>query len=76
MIIVKILVLTLSSVYVCFQRILRKWMYALRNPTTWLQLSSVCMYVLYYLHSLESIYKYRTQNGEYKRTKNKQKINK
>ncbi len=28
------------------------------------------------IHSLKSIYKYRTQNGEYKRTKNKQKINK
>ncbi len=25
---------------------------------------NVCMYVLYYLHSLERIYKYRTQIGE------------
>ncbi len=32
------------------------------------------MYVPYYLLTLESIYKYRTQNGEYKQAKtNKQK---
>ena len=67
-----VIVLFENHVHIDFGRIIPWWYLVLVRlsviPFASEAPHNVCMYVLYYFHSLESIYKYRTHNGKYKQT--------